>query len=85
MILELYGIDEDEREFRKSFKKLKAVRIWCTCIEVVNANSTTDIVAHGYLNSDGDMCWRTEPMHKFGRLNPNYEDLPEYSGLNIIS
>lgn len=85
MILELYGVDEDEQDVRLEFKDLKSVHVVGDFIEVVYRDRTAEIVAYGYSDDYNSMCWRTVPMYVNGCLNPDYEDYQKFSGLNIIS
>jgi hypothetical protein len=84
MILELYGVDEDEQDVRIEFKNLQAIHVFSDTIEVVEQNGIHRFVAYGYMD-DNNIFWRTVPMYVNGRLNPDYEDYQEFSGLNIIS
>lgn len=85
MILELYGVDDDEQEFRKSFKNLQAVHMCGDFLEVVKQDGTHHTVAYSYMDGDS-VYWMEKPLFKDGNLNIEYTDLPpQYSGLNIIS
>lgn len=79
MILELYGVDDDERDIRKKFNKLQAVRVIDDFIEVVHKDGTCAVVAYRY-DELGCLIWRTVQ-----RSHPKFQDFPAYSGLNIFS
>lgn len=83
--LELYGVDDDERDIRKKFGKLQAVRVIDDFIEVVHKDGTCAVVAYRYMDGDS-IYWMEEPLFKDGNLNIDYADMPpQYSGLNIFS
>jgi len=77
-------VDEYEQDVRIEFDELSAVRVFADVIEVARDNGTTDIVAYGYMD-DSNLYWRTVPMYIDGRLNLEFENYHEFSGLNIIS
>lgn len=83
MILELYGVDEDEQDIRLTFKNLQAVHMCGDFLEIVKKDGTHHKVAYSY--GSGEVCWRTEPQYIGNRFNKEFDNLPEFTGLNIIS
>jgi len=84
MILELYGVDEDEQDVRITFKDLKSVHVVGDFIEVVYRDRTAAVVAYSYGDA-ANICWRTVPQYIGNSFNKEFETLPKYTGLNIIS